>query len=71
MEGIADEHSLHSIAIQVPDIRAPVDPSSEWILLAEKKSTLDGKPTFHNVSAPQSRRILWTDSFSNLFQILR
>jgi hypothetical protein len=71
VEGVADEHNLHSIAVQVPDIRAPVDPSSEWILLAKEKSTLDDESAFHNVSAPQSRRVLWTDSFSNLFQILR
>jgi hypothetical protein len=71
VEGVADEHDLNSIAVQVPDVRAPVDPSSEWILLASKKSTLADRSAFHNVSAPQSRRVVWTDSFSNLFQILR
>ena len=71
VEGVAAEHNLHSIAVQVPDIRAPVDPSSEWILLAGDPSTLDTTSVFHNVSAPQSKRVLWTDRFSNFFQILR
>ncbi|HIF00155.1 MAG TPA: hypothetical protein EYQ63_24915 [Fuerstia sp.] len=71
VEGVAAEHNLHSIAVQVRDVQAPVDPGSEWILLAKMKSTLDGKSVFQNVSAPQSKRVLWTDSFSNLFQILR
>jgi len=71
VEGVGAENDLHSIAVQVPDIRAPVDPSSEWILLANDSSTLDATPAFHNVSAPQTKRVLWTDSFSNLFQTLR
>ncbi len=71
VEGVADEHNLHSIAVQVPDIRPPVDPSSEWILLASDLSTLAATPAFHSVSAPQSKKVLWTDSFSNLFQILK
>jgi hypothetical protein len=71
VEGVAAAHGLYSLAIQVPAVRAPVDPSSEWILMARDQSALDRPSVFHNVSAPQPRQVLWTDSFSNLFRILR
>lgn len=71
VEGVADEHGLHSIAVEVPDIQLPVDPSSVWIMLARDASLLDADHGFHNVSPAQPRRVLWTDNFSNLFEILR
>ncbi len=35
------------------------------------QAILNNTSVFHHVSAPQSKKVLWTDSFSNLFQILR
>ena len=71
VEGVADVHGLHSIAIQTPEVNPPVDPSSEWILLSKAASTLEDGAAFRNVVPEQPRRVLWTDSFSNLFEILR
>ena len=71
VDAMSDEYDLASTTIIVPEIQEPVDPSSEWILLARDSKTLDANGLQRNVASPQPERVLWTDSFSNLFRILR
>ncbi|MBX3438562.1 MAG: fused MFS/spermidine synthase, partial [Planctomycetaceae bacterium] len=41
VDAIADEYGLTSIAIIVPEILKPIEPGSEWVLLAREAPVLD------------------------------
>ncbi|MCA9027328.1 MAG: fused MFS/spermidine synthase [Planctomycetaceae bacterium] len=70
-DALSEAHQLASVTIAVPEHQNPVDPSSEWVLMAREKAVLDAEPLRHDVPPPQPQRVLWTDSFSNLFQVLK
>ena len=67
----ADDFDLTSVAVVVPAIQDPVDPSSEWILLSPAPGRLSSNELHATTAPTQPRRVLWTDSFSNLLEILR
>ena len=71
VDAIGDEFELASRTIIVPEVSEPVDPSSEWILLARHEHVLDSDLLKQHVARPQPHRVLWTDQFSNLFTILK
>lgn len=71
VDALADEFGLASVAIVDSTETLPGDRTSVWMLLSRWKSELD-EPTFREHAAqPQSERALWTDDFSNLFEVLR
>ena len=71
VDALADEFAMHSSTVVVSNIQALTDVPSEWILVSNNAEQLEEKTLREAAIAPQSRRVLWTDSFSNLFQILR
>jgi hypothetical protein len=47
-----------------------VDPSSIWVLLSRDATALKSPRFTEIAAAKQARRVLWTDDFSNLFEVL-
>ena len=71
VEAAADEFDMHTTTVTVSRIQFPVNPGSEWILMSHDPGQLKEKTFREDVVAPPSKKVLWTDHFSNLFQILR
>jgi hypothetical protein len=67
----AKEIGLTPLLIHVRDVTVSHGPSS-WMLLSRSQPFLKD-PVLHERGAPSipQREVIWTDSFSNLFQILR
>ena len=71
VDALANQFAMSSTTIFVPEIRPPLNPSSEWVLMSKDASILNDKIFHKEALPPQSHRVLWTDSFSNLFDVLR
>ncbi|MEZ6061703.1 MAG: fused MFS/spermidine synthase [Planctomycetaceae bacterium] len=71
VDAVAAEYQLHSVTIYVPELKAVVDPGSEWVLLSRTAESLDDDRLRRDVAPPQHDLVLWTDDFSNLFQVMR
>jgi hypothetical protein len=77
---LADHYSLASVTLETDPVTDPVtgaasisEPGSRWVLMSESPTILehskfDAIRTRNEVSA--NHRVLWTDDFSNLFQLL-
>ncbi len=71
VEALADHFRLHAATLEVEGKGPPVDPSSTWVLVSSSAELLS-RPSLRQVTIPPSRkRVLWTDDFSNLFELLR
>ena len=71
VDALADEFGLASVTIDDSNERLPGDRTSRWILLSRRESVLDDPGLREHAAKPQSERVLWTDDFSNLFEVLR
>ena len=63
--GLAEQNGLNAVRVR--------SQASEWVLLCPNAAMLR-LPNLRERSAPldlKGRRVLWTDDYSNLFQILR
>ena len=69
-DALAEEYRLAAVTIAVPEVSEVVDPSSYWVLMARDRSLLDASILEGHRLPPQPRRVLWTDNFSNLFQLM-
>jgi hypothetical protein len=77
---LADHFSLTSITLEIDPVSDPVtgstsisEPGSRWVLMSESP-TLLGHSKFTTIrtrdDVPTEHRVLWTDDFSNLFELL-
>ena len=71
VDALADEFGLASLAIDNRTDTLPGDRTSRWILLSRRESVLDDPTLREHAAQSQSERVLWTDDFSNLFEVLR
>lgn len=79
-EALADVSGMNAMTLDAPPLINPADglpslahPSSRWVLMARSTETLRHDQFSRiavNSEVPVSRRILWTDDFSNLIQAL-
>jgi protein-L-isoaspartate O-methyltransferase len=79
-DALADAGHLHAITLETAPVIDPdtgmqslTDPGSRWVLLARDRELLN-RPRFREIAAreslPAERRVLWTDDFSNLMEVL-
>jgi hypothetical protein len=76
-DALAESCGLTAVTLNAPGTKdpetgqqSPVDPSSIWVLLSRDAAALKS-PRFTEIAAAnQERRVLWTDDFSNLFEVL-
>ncbi|MBL8849052.1 MAG: fused MFS/spermidine synthase [Planctomycetaceae bacterium] len=68
---LADEFQLASVLIDDRGKAKPGDLSSRWVLLATDPDVLQHASLANAVTDAPARRVLWTDDFSNLFNVLR
>ena len=79
-DALAVASSLHAITLETDPVMDPrtgtqslIDPGSRWVLLARDAELLN-KPRYAEIAArdplPDQRRVLWTDDFSNLIEVL-
>ena len=71
---LADHYKLHAVGVDSEDWGGVADSSSEWILLSRSAEVLR-RPDIESVSyaleLPGPEMRVWTDHYSNLFQIMR
>ena len=77
-DALAESCGLSAITLNAPGTKdpvtgqqSPVDPSSIWVLLSRDAAALDSTRFAEIAAAKQGRRVLWTDDFSNLFEVLK
>ena len=79
-DALAVASNLHAITLETDPVMDPrtgtqslIDPGSRWVLLARDAELLN-KPRYAEIAArdplPDQRRVLWTDDFSNLIEVL-
>ncbi|MBL8814127.1 MAG: fused MFS/spermidine synthase [Planctomycetaceae bacterium] len=75
-DGLARRNDWQSLVIETPEIRDPstnvpliASPGSRWVILG-KNGTLPDALAKAGESRKSSDPVLWTDDFSNLFQVL-
>jgi len=79
-EALAEASDLHVITLETSAVVDPVtgaqsliDPGSRWVLFARNAQLLD-RPRFKEITVqeamPSERKVLWTDDFSNLIEVL-
>jgi hypothetical protein len=79
-EALAAASNLHSTTLETSAVIDPVtrtqsliDPGSRWVLMARDAELLD-RPRFTEIAVQEelspNRRVLWTDDFSNLIEVL-
>ena len=79
-EALADAAGLHAVTLEtVPAIdrttgmQSLIDPGSRWVLMARDPLSLQSSrftEILAKESLPNERRVLWTDDFSNLIEVL-
>jgi hypothetical protein len=77
---LAEAAGLHAVTLETAPVvdratgmQSLVEPGSLWVLMAREEELLQGS-RFTNIrvqdSLPVERRVLWTDDFSNLIEVL-
>jgi hypothetical protein len=76
-DALAESCGLSAVTLNAPGTKdpetgqqSPVDPSSVWVLLSRDAAALKSPRFTEIAAAKQERRVLWTDDFSNLFEVL-
>jgi len=76
-DALADSCGLSALTLNAPGTKdaetgqqSPVDPSSIWVLMSRDAAALQSSRFTEIAAGPQTRRVLWTDDFSNLFEVL-
>ncbi|REJ90770.1 MAG: hypothetical protein DWQ29_06375, partial [Planctomycetota bacterium] len=67
---LAKEFSLSTVTIGIERAAELVDESSTWVLMARDRSTLDAGVLKYDAIPPPREQVLWTDDYSNLFELL-
>jgi predicted methyltransferase len=79
-DALAVANNLHAITMETTPVidsrtgtQSLIDPGSRWVLLARDAELLN-RPRYEEIavrdSLPADRRVLWTDDFSNLIEVL-
>ncbi len=71
-DALAEDAGLQSFTLSnVPAADTPGQKSSDWCLLTRDETFIETGGLRELAAAPQPRRVLWTDHYSNLLQVLR
>lgn len=79
-DALASASDLHAITLETAPVidkktgdQSLIEPGSRWVLLAHDAELLN-RPRYKQIEAkdslPVDRRVLWTDDFSNLIEVL-
>ncbi len=79
-DALAEAAGLHAVTLETAPVvdratgmQSLIEPGSRWVLMAREDELLQGS-RFTNIrvqdSLPVERRVLWTDDFSNLIEVL-
>jgi len=79
-DALAAEFQLHAITLEtsaridvVTGAQSLIEPGSRWVIIARDAKLLES-PRFQEIQVkkplPVERRMLWTDDFSNLVEVL-
>ena len=73
VDALADESGLHTVtAVQEFAIDDPSGQrSSIWALISRNAEILQSPRIVEAAASPQTKRVRWTDQYSNLFGVLR
>jgi spermidine synthase len=76
-EALAEDAGLHVVTLDAKGTvdpqtgqQNPVEPSSRWVLYSREKELLESPRVREIATTVPARRVLWTDDFSNLIQVL-
>ena len=69
--GLAEQEGLYSVCVVSKGDEQQGMLASRWNLLSRQRSSLEIGAALSSLAPPVTNRILWTDTRSNLFQILR
>ena len=71
IDAAAETLEFETMTLVVPEEMPLVFPSSEWVILSRSDEIMLD-PAIRQIAIPhQDQRVLWTDSYSNLFGILK
>ena len=71
---LARHYGLRVVVVQAPDGRGVADAASEWMLVTRNEAFLNSVDIEEASTKPEEPKPgirVWTDHFSNLFEILR
>lgn len=79
-DGLAEAANLYAITLEIAPVidritgaQSLIEPGSRWVLMAREKSLLESDLYMRFLSQnmrPQRDKVLWTDDFSNLIEVL-
>ena len=70
VDAVADAHHLASATVTA-QANTHGGETSTWVILARDETTLEVTGVTDNADPPSDERVLWTDSRSSMFQVLR
>ena len=70
VETIADFYKLHTTEIDSPSEPAQLYYTSYWVLVSKDKQFIESHPAVRNEPWQKEKVRLWTDHYSNLFEIM-
>ena len=71
IDAAAEKLKLQTLTLVVPEQQELIFPSSEWVILSRSNRVMLNPAVRQIAIAHQQKRVLWTDSYSNLFGILK